>query len=41
MDKYAIEYAEKRKAKLKSSSTISSSKKKRPSAKKVKEEDID
>jgi small subunit ribosomal protein S6 len=41
MDKYAIEYAEKRKSKLKSSSTISSSKKKRPSAKKVKEEDID
>ncbi|GIV27541.1 MAG: 30S ribosomal protein S6 [Bacteroidia bacterium] len=38
MDKYAIEYAEKRKAKLKSSSSIPSSKKKR-TTKKV--EDVD
>lgn len=38
MDKYAIEYAEKRKAKLKSTSSIPSSKKKR-TTKKV--EDID
>ncbi len=41
MDKYAIEYAEKRKAKLKSSSTISSPKKKRTTAQKVKEEDVE
>ncbi|GIV29265.1 MAG: hypothetical protein KatS3mg028_0331 [Bacteroidia bacterium] len=40
MDKYAIEYAEKRRAKLKSSSTLSSSKKKR-TVKKVKEEDVE
>lgn len=41
MDKYAIEYAEKRKAKVKSSSTISSSRKRKASIQKVKEEDIE
>lgn len=41
MDKYAIEYAEKRRAKLKSSTGVSSSKKKKASTKKVKEEDVE
>lgn len=41
MDKYAIEYAEKRKAKLKSSSPVPHSKKKKTTTKKVKEEDIE
>ncbi len=41
MDKYAIEYAEKRKAKLKASGTIASSKKKKTATKKVKEEDVE
>jgi hypothetical protein len=40
MDKYHIEYAEKRKAKLKSSSPATASKKK-TTTKKVKEEDIE
>jgi len=40
MDKYHIEYAEKRKAKLKSSSPATASKKKK-TTKKVKEEDIE
>lgn len=41
MDRYAIEYAEKRRAKLKSSTGVSSSKKKKASTKKVKEEDVE
>jgi len=41
MDKYAIEYAEKRRAKLKSSTPATSTKKKKAAVKKVKEEDYE